>query len=133
MYLINWLTLLLVKKNIMTEKHDKKVKAIDVGTGKTISGLLDEMSHTGFQGKSLARVVDVFESMIKDKDLTIFFGYAGSLSTTGQWKIINWLIENRYIDVLIPTGANITEDIVEAMGFAYIQGISILQLFVINY
>ena len=106
----------------MTEKHDKKVKAIDVGTGKTISGLLDEMSHTGFQGKSLARVVDVFESMIKDKDLTIFFGYAGSLSTTGQWKIINWLIENRYIDVLIPTGANITEDIVEAMGFAYIQG-----------
>lgn len=106
----------------MPDYLNKKVKAIEVGPNKSISKLLSEMSHTGFQGKSLAKVVDVFESMIKDKDLTIFLGYAGSLSTTGQWKIINWLIENRYIDVLIPTGANITEDIVEAMGFAYWQG-----------
>ncbi len=106
----------------MPKIPDKIVKSIEVVPGKSISQLLNDMSQTGFQGKSLARVVDVFESMIRDKDLTIFFGYAGSLSTTGQWKIVNWLLENRYIDVLIPTGANITEDIVEAMGFAYIQG-----------
>jgi len=44
------------------------------------------------------------------------------MSTAGQWKIINWLIENRYIDVLVSTGANISEDIVEAMGLSYWQG-----------
>jgi deoxyhypusine synthase len=49
-------------------------------------------------------------------------GYAGSLSTTGQWKIINWLIEKRFIDILVPTGANISEDIVEAMGYSYWKG-----------
>lgn len=100
----------------------KKVEAIEVSPGKPISGLLEEMAKTGFQGRSLARAADVFCRMVEAPDLTIFLGYAGSLSTTGQWKIINWLIENRYIDVLIPTGANISEDIVEAMGFSYWQG-----------
>ena len=59
--------------------------------------------------------------MSKDPNITILFGYAGSLSTTGQWKIINWFLENNLIDILVPTGANISEDIVEAMGGSYIQ------------
>lgn len=100
----------------------EKVRAIEVSPGKSVSRLLEEMARTGFQGKSLAKAADVFEKMIKAEDLTIFFGYAGSLSTTGQWKIVNWLLENRYVDVLVPTGANISEDIVEAMGLSYWQG-----------
>jgi deoxyhypusine synthase len=99
-----------------------KVEAIDVKANRKISGLLDAMAKTGFQGKSLARTVEVFEKMIKEKNVTILFGYAGSLSTTGQWKIINWLLKQGFIDILVPTGANISEDIVEAMGYAYLQG-----------
>ncbi len=105
-------------KDILT----KRVKAIEVETPKSISQLLAEMSQTGFQGKNLAKVVDVMEEMIKDENTTILLGYAGSLSIAGQWKIINWLIENRFIDILVPTGANISEDIVEAMGYSYWQG-----------
>ena len=60
--------------------------------------------------------------MVQQKDLTIFMGYSGSMSTTGQWKLVRWLIENRYIDVLVSTGANISEDILEAMGYKYYQG-----------
>ena len=100
----------------------KKVDAIEVGNSKSISALLSQMGNTGFQGKSLAKVVDVQEDMIRDEYVTILFGYPGSLSTTGQWKLVNWLIENRYIDILIPTGANISEDLVDAMGMAYWQG-----------
>ena len=44
------------------------------------------------------------------------------MSTAGQWTIINWLIENRFIDVLVSTGANVSEDIVDAMGLGYWQG-----------
>jgi len=106
------------KNNLLTQK----VKAIEVKAPKTVSKLLEDMSRTGFQGRSLARVVEVMEEMIRDKDTTILLGYAGSLSTTGQWKIINWLIENRFVDILVPTGANISEDIVEAMGYSYWQG-----------
>lgn len=108
----------------MTKKNPylrEKVKAIEVGK-KSISQLLKEMQDTGFQGRKLAEIVDVWEKMIKDPNLTIILGYAGSLSTTGQWKIINWLIENRYIDILVATGANLSEDIVEAMGYSYWKG-----------
>ncbi len=115
----------MAKNVVEMENRDllkKKVKAIEVDAPKTVSELLAEMAQTGFQGKSLAQVVDVLEQIIKDKDVTVLLGYTGSLSTTGQWKIINWLIENRYIDILVPTGANISEDIVDAMGFDYWQG-----------
>jgi deoxyhypusine synthase len=99
----------------------EKVKAIKVGK-KTVSELLDAMANTGFQGRKLGEMVQVWEKMIKDKSLTILMGYAASLSTTGQWQIINWLIENRYIDILVGTGANLSEDIVEAMGHSYWKG-----------
>jgi deoxyhypusine synthase len=108
----------------MTKKHvlSEKVRAIEVSPRKPVHQLLNDMSHTGFQGRKLAEVVEVFEEMIGQKRLTILLGYAGSLSTTGQWKIVKWLIENRYIDILVSTGANISEDIVEAMGLSYYKG-----------
>ncbi|MDD2655800.1 MAG: deoxyhypusine synthase family protein [Candidatus ainarchaeum sp.] len=99
----------------------EKVQAIEV-TGKSVSQLLAAMEKTGFQGRKLAEAASIFERMIKDENATIVLGYAGSLSTTGQWKIINWMIENRFIDILVSTGANISEDLVEAMGFSYYQG-----------
>lgn len=99
----------------------EKVKSVQVSK-KSVSKLLDEMADTGFQGRKLGELVQVWEKMIKDRSLTILFGYAGSLSTTGQWKMINWLIENRYIDILVGTGANLSEDIVEAMGHSYWKG-----------
>jgi len=97
------------------------VKSIDVRNPKKISELVSEMKETGFQGRTLGEAVDVWKAMLEDKDVTIILGYSGSMSTTGQWKIINWLIKNHFIDILVPTGANISEDIVEAMGFNYFQ------------
>jgi deoxyhypusine synthase len=111
----------LLAKN-MKKNLSRKIKAIEVAPGKSVSQLLEEMSQTGFQGRKLAEVTSVLEKMIQEKDLTILFGYAGSLSTTGQWKLITWLIEHRFIDILVSTGANISEDIVEAMGHSYWQG-----------
>ena len=99
----------------------KKVEAIDVKQ-KSVSQLLAEMSKTAFQGRKLGEAVEVWETMLKEKDLTIIIGFSGSMSTAGQWKMINWLIENRYIDVLVSTGANISEDIIDAMGLGYWQG-----------
>lgn len=112
----------MAKGKKIVDSKARKVEAIEVKAPKTVSELLNDMAKTGFQGKSLAKAVEVLEHMIKDENTTILLGYAGSLSTTGQWKIINWLIENRFIDVLVPTGANISEDLIDAMGRGYWQG-----------
>jgi deoxyhypusine synthase len=99
----------------------KKVEAIEVRE-KSVSKLLAEMGRTAYQGRKLGEAVDVWEAMLKEKDLAIIMGFAGSMSTAGQWKMVNWLIKNRYIDVLVSTGANVSEDIVDAMGLGYWQG-----------
>ena len=100
---------------------NKKVTAIEVGE-KRLSELLDEMANTAYQGRKLGEAVDVWESMVRDKNLTIVLGLSGSMSTAGQWKLVNWLIEKRFIDVIVSTGANVSEDIIDAMGFSYWQG-----------
>ncbi len=99
----------------------RRAEAIEVKR-KSVSELLTEMGKTAFQGRKLGEAVEIWEAMLKEKNLTIIMGFSGSMSTSGQWKIVNWLIEKHYIDVLVSTGANISEDIVEAMGFSYWQG-----------
>ncbi len=103
------------------EVLSKPVSTIEVGK-KSISTLLDEMSQTGFQGKKLGEVARIWAEMARAKGLTVFLGLTGSLSTTGQWKIVRWLVEKRYVDVIVSTGANISEDILEALGYHYYQG-----------
>lgn len=105
----------------MSRYFERKVEAIEVKE-KSVSQLLVEMSKTAYQGRKLGETVNVWETMLKEKDLTIIMGLAGSMSTAGQWTIINWLIKNRFIDVLVSTGANVSEDIVDAMGLGYWQG-----------
>ena len=106
----------------MSKSHlNKKLEPIRVKE-KSVSQLLAEMSQTAYQGRKLGETVHVWEKMLEEKDLTIVMGLAGSMSTAGQWTIINWLMEKRFIDVLVSTGANVSEDIVDAMGFGYWQG-----------
>src|SRR3989338_11008242 len=105
----------------MQDYFKDKVVAIKPAKDKKVSKILEEMRKTGFQGRRFAEAAEVLEMMIKDDGTTILLVYAASLSTTGQWEIIKWLIENRYIDILVATGANLSEDIVEAMGYSYYQ------------
>jgi deoxyhypusine synthase len=100
---------------------NKKLEPIKVKE-KSVSQLLAEMSRTAYQGRKLGEAVEIWERMLSDPDLTIVMGLAGSMSTAGQWTIVNWLMENRFVDVLVSTGANVSEDIVDAMGFGYWQG-----------
>ncbi|MEM4416485.1 MAG: deoxyhypusine synthase family protein, partial [Nitrososphaerota archaeon] len=96
----------------------QKLRPIQVGR-KSVSELLTAMRETGFQGRALGIAAQIWEMAVKAEDTVVMMGYAGSLSTTGQWKIVKWLVENRLVDVLVSTGANISEDLIEAMGFNY--------------
>ena len=79
----------------MNESYfNKKLEPIKVKE-KSVSQLLAEMSRTAYQGRKLGEAVEVWEKMLKDPDLIIVMGLAGSMSTAGQWTIVNWLMENR--------------------------------------
>lgn len=87
-----------------------------------ISEILRCLKDTAYQGRKLGEAFEVLNRALIDEETTIIMGLAGSMSTAGMWKIIKWFIENNYIDVLVSTGANISEDIYEAMGSSYWKG-----------
>jgi deoxyhypusine synthase len=97
-----------------------EVKSLDVSR-RGLHDLLLRMGDTAFQGRALGEAYQALIEMFKDDDVTIFLGLAGSMSTAGMWRVIKWLVENRYVDVVVSTGAIISEDIFEAMGFKYLK------------
>lgn len=84
-----------------------------------LNELLEKLSKTAYQGRRLGEVFQTIKKMIEDKDVTIIMGLAGSMATAGIWKSVSWLIENGYVDVLVSTGANVSEDIYAGLGYPY--------------
>src|SRR3990170_3264729 len=77
--------------------------------------LLEKMERISFQGRSLGIAHRVWQKMLGD-DVTIFMGMAGALSAGGLRMVVAYLIEHRYIDCLVSTGANLYHDLHETRG-----------------
>src|SRR4029453_6823891 len=61
---------------------------------------------------------DCWKRMI-DGDSLVFLGLAGSMSSAGMWPLVTWLVERGYIDVVVSTAANVTEDLLEQRGVRF--------------
>jgi deoxyhypusine synthase len=82
----------------------------------TIDELLKQLKQTSFNARSLGKAVDVLEEMIKDKNCTKFLGLSGALVPAGMQECIMEMIKNRWVDIIVSTGANITHDLAIALG-----------------
>lgn len=109
----------------MNKKQDllkNKVQHINI-VDMNVVGLVDAMQHTAFQGRNLARAAHIYQQMLEDRDCTVILCLAGSLVSAGMKKVIVDLIQNRMIDAIVSTGANIVDqDFFEALGFFHYQG-----------
>jgi deoxyhypusine synthase len=81
----------------------------------TADDILTRMERISFQGRNLATARRIWERMLGD-DCTVFLGAAGALSAGGLRLVLAYLIEHRYIDCLISTGANLYHDLHETRG-----------------
>jgi len=103
----------------------KIVKQINTKKGMKVNELVKEMSLSNVFGAGrLAKSVDIVENMIKDKECKVFFGLAGAMVPGGMKNIIIDMLENKWIDVFVTTGANLTHDLIEALGMHHYQGSS---------
>lgn len=103
-------------------KKLKKVRQFKINENDNIVDLISSLKNTGFNAKRLAIACEIYERMVQDKDCVKFFGLAGALVPAGMQKIIHDFIEEGYIDVLVTTGASLTHDIAETLGFHHLQG-----------
>jgi deoxyhypusine synthase len=87
-----------------------------------IARLLEGMSKTGFQGRKLGESLEIWTEMIRDPDCTILLGLSGAMIPAGMQKCLIELVEHRYVDAIVSTGANVFHDVCEHLGIRHYIG-----------
>jgi deoxyhypusine synthase len=82
----------------------------------TVDELVKQLKQTSFNARNLGRAVDILEEMIRDKSCTKFLGLSGALVPAGMQECVIEMIKNRWVDIIVSTGANITHDLAIALG-----------------
>jgi len=101
----------------------RKVEQIILKQGMLVDDLVRSMGGSGVMGAGkISHAVDIAQKAISDKDTKVFFGLAGAMVPGGMKRIIIDMLESGWIDVFVTTGANLTHDLVEALGYNHFQG-----------
>ncbi len=104
------------------EKHfHAPVTPFRISRGCSIPELVARMGGTSFQARNLARGVEIWSQMLEG-EVTIFLGLAGAMVPAGMRQVMAYLIENRLIDCLVSTAANLFHDLHESLGRSHWQG-----------
>lgn len=96
----------------------KKVKGVRITETTSVDELVVGLRGCGFGAGRLAKAVDIYEEMLSEKT-TKFIGIAGALVPAGMRPILAEMVRDRYVDVVVTTGANLVHDIIEALGDAH--------------
>ena len=85
--------------------------------------LVDAMADMAFQARNLGRAARIYDMMLADKDCSVIACMAGSLCSAGLREVYIDLVENRMVDAIVATGANIVDqDFFEGLGFRHYKG-----------
>lgn len=91
--------------------------------GMTAGELVEQFGKSrAYNAGSLWQAVNIYEKMLSDPEVVKFFGLAGAMVPGGMGGIIEDLILQGHIDVLVSTGANLTHDVIEAIGCRHYHG-----------
>ncbi len=95
---------------------DVFISHADVKKGMSVSSFVKELGKCGFQARKIAMAVKVLSDMVSDKECTKFLALAGTMVPGGMRKVICEFLREKFFDVVVSTGANLTHDLIEAFG-----------------
>jgi len=93
----------------------REVKGVRIVEPMRVDALVAGLRTCAFGAGRLAKAVDIYEEMLKE-ETTKFIGIAGALVPAGMRSILAEMIRERYVDIVVTTGANLVHDILEALG-----------------
>ncbi|HLC55474.1 MAG TPA: deoxyhypusine synthase family protein [Candidatus Nanoarchaeia archaeon] len=101
----------------------KPVHHITLRKDITANELLKEFSKAGvMQAGKLGKAVEIYRKMLADRQCVKFLGLAGAMVPGGMKNIITDMIEKNMVDALVLTGATLTHDLVESLGYQHLKG-----------
>ena len=104
----------------MENGHPEEVTPFPITGSASASEIAQRLAATAFQARNLGQAAAIWEAMLRD-EATVFMGLAGAMVPAGMRPLIVYLIENRLIDVLVSTGANLYHDVYETLGHPHFQ------------
>ena len=100
-----------------------EVEQFKIKDGISADELVKNMGKSGVMGSGrISRAADIITTMFNDKDCTIFFGAAGALIPGGMKNILIDILSTGRVKVFVTTGAMLTHDLVEALGYHHYKG-----------
>jgi deoxyhypusine synthase len=85
--------------------------------------LVEAMADMAFQARNLGRAARIYDAMLGDESCSVIVCMAGSLCSAGLREVFIDMVENRMVDAIVATGANIVDqDFFEGLGFRHYKG-----------
>uniref|UniRef100_A0A7C5AL45 Deoxyhypusine synthase n=1 Tax=Desulfobacca acetoxidans TaxID=60893 RepID=A0A7C5AL45_9BACT len=78
--------------------------------------LLEAMSHTAFQGRSLGEAAEVLTAMLQDPEVTVVGTFSGAMSVAKMGLLLCEMIDQGWIKIVITTGALVAHGFIENLG-----------------
>jgi deoxyhypusine synthase len=96
------------------------VRPVNVDRDRSVAGLLEKMEGSGFGGRQLAESHRIWLDMLGD-NTTIFLAISGALLPAGMRRLLAYVIKNRFVDVVVVSGAVAFHDLHETLGRQHYQ------------
>lgn len=98
------------------------IKHINIRGDMKVSELVEQMKDAGFGARKIGEASEILADMVSDSDCKVFFGLGGAMVPGGMREIILDMLQKGHIDVFVSTGANLTHDLIEALGERHYKG-----------
>ena len=101
-------------KTIDLQINMEPIKPIDITKSMKVFELVDSMKGAGFGAGKIAKARDIMKRMFEDEECKVLLGIAGAMVPAGMKQVILDLLDE--VNVFVTTGANLTHDLMEALG-----------------
>src|SRR3989338_2360131 len=108
------------KKNVLRDSENldpkglKEVHGYDFNNGVNYDKMFEAYASTGFQATHLNEAIQLIKKMREEK-CTIFLGYTSSMISSGLRDVFRYLVEHKFVDVVVTTAGGIEEDIIKCI------------------
>ena len=99
------------------------VSHIKIKRGMRISKIARQMEAVGVLGPArFGKAVRILREMFTNDDYSNFISLAGPIIPGGLRNVITDLVNEKLLDGIVTTGANVTHDMIEALGHRHLVG-----------
>jgi deoxyhypusine synthase len=99
------------------------VSQIKIKRRMTVSNVAEQMEAVKVLGMGrFGKAARILTEMFQDRNYTTILSLAGPLIPGGLRMVIRDLVDGGYVNAVVTTGANVTHDLLEALGHRHIVG-----------